>query len=68
MVKVIIGGGDGTVNWVIEALNNSGIDVQKCIFGVMPLGNSNDLSSALGWGGKHNYIYSSPYLFIIILL
>ncbi len=51
MVKVIIGGGDGTVMHVIEKLNDSVIDIKKCIFGVFPLGNSNDLSSALGWGG-----------------
>lgn len=54
MVKVIIGGGDGTVMWLIEDLKNSDIDIRKCIFGVVPLGNSNDLSNALGWGGKLN--------------
>ncbi len=52
MVKVIIGGGDGTVMWVIESLKDADIDIKKCIFGVLPLGNSNDLSSSLGWGGK----------------
>jgi len=50
MVKVIIGGGDGTVMWVIENLRNADIDIQKCIFGVLPLGNTNDLSCSLGWG------------------
>jgi hypothetical protein len=38
--------------WLIEDFKNSGIDVKKCIFGVLPLGNSNDLSSSLGWGSK----------------
>lgn len=52
MVKVIIGGGDGTVIWLIENFKNSEIDIRKCIFGVLPLGNTNDLSSSLGWGGN----------------
>ena len=54
MVKVIIGGGDGTVMWIIENLKSDGIDIKKCIFGVLPWGNSNDLSSSLGWGDKMN--------------
>jgi hypothetical protein len=50
LVKVIIGGGDGSVLDFIEKLNSNHVDVNRCIFGVLPLGRSNDLSRELGWG------------------
>ena len=48
--RVIIGGGDGTVLSIIEDFLTQGINVQNCLFGVLPLGTGNDLSCSLGWG------------------
>jgi hypothetical protein len=52
--KVIIGGGDGTLLKVIEKLMEEKINVHNCVFGILPLGNNNTLSQALGWGGSLN--------------
>ncbi len=52
LIRVIIGGGDGTVLNIIERLNFNGVDINRIIFGVLPLGRTNDLSRALGWGEK----------------
>ena len=49
VVKTIIAGGDGTVLSIIQQLNKEGIDVNKCIFGHIPLGTGNDLSNSLGF-------------------
>lgn len=50
-VKVIIGGGDGTVAQMLEKLQKDHVDLSRCFFGVLPLGTGNDLSRTLGWGG-----------------
>lgn len=47
-------GGDGTVLSVVEYLHLSEIDLNKCIFGHLPLGTGNDLSNSLGFGGINN--------------
>jgi diacylglycerol kinase (ATP) len=52
LIRVVIGGGDGTVLSIIERLNFNGVDINRIIFGVLPLGRTNDLSRALGWGDK----------------
>eukprot|EP00928_Gymnodinium_smaydae_P017906 TRINITY_DN16831_c0_g1_i1.p1 TRINITY_DN16831_c0_g1~~TRINITY_DN16831_c0_g1_i1.p1 ORF type:complete len:495 (-),score=110.30 TRINITY_DN16831_c0_g1_i1:141-1427(-) len=50
-VRVIVGGGDGTVMWVITELVSHGIDVGRVALGVIPFGTGNDFSRTLGWGG-----------------
>lgn len=52
LVKVIVGGGDGSIMEMVGKLSEKGIDLNRCIFGVLPLGRNNDLSRALGWGNK----------------
>lgn len=52
MVRCIIGGGDGSILSMIEKFYTSSIDLNRLIFGVIPLGRSNDLSRALGWGDE----------------
>ena len=49
-IKIIIGGGDGTTLRLIEDLYKSNIDLNRCIFGLIPLGTGNDLSNATGFG------------------
>lgn len=51
-LRVIVGGGDGTVLWVVQELVNAGIDVSKCPIGIIPFGTGNDFSRVLGWGGN----------------
>lgn len=55
LIRVIIGSGDGSILDFIDKLNANDIDVNRCIFGVLPLGRSNDLSRELGWGGEMDY-------------
>jgi hypothetical protein len=50
--RVIIGGGDGTTMTFLENLLSKGVDVQRCYYGVLPLGTGNDLSNALGFGSN----------------
>lgn len=54
LIRVIIGGGDGSVLTFIDKLYSNNVDINRCIFGVLPLGRVNDLSRALGWGGAVN--------------
>ena len=49
---MVVGGGDGTVLWVVEEMLKAGIDFNKCALGVIPFGTGNDFSRVLGWGGK----------------
>jgi len=50
-IKIIIGGGDGSVISFVEDMNQHIIQSQKCIFGIIPLGTGNDLSRSLNYGG-----------------
>jgi len=49
---VIVGGGDGSIMWVIEEMIKVGISFKRCPIGCIPFGTGNDLARVLGWGGK----------------
>jgi len=51
-VRVVVGGGDGTVLWAVEEMLKAGIDFNNLALGVIPFGTGNDFSRVLGWGGK----------------
>lgn len=50
--RVIVGGGDGTVMWVVQEMHKYKLDFEKCPLGTIPFGTGNDFSRVLGWGGK----------------
>jgi diacylglycerol kinase (ATP) len=58
-VRVVVGGGDGTVMWTIQETLAHQIDLHKVAFGVIPFGTGNDFSRATGWGSSS----PSPRLF-----
>ena len=51
-LRVIIGGGDGTVMWVLQEMIDHKIRTELCSFGIVPFGTGNDFSRVLGWGGS----------------
>ena len=70
-MRILIGGGDGSVLSIIEDLFKENINLEKCIFGAMPLGTGNDLSNAMGFdssceiGIKVEYFQRVLYTYLI---
>jgi diacylglycerol kinase (ATP) len=51
--QLLVCGGDGTVSWIISALEKLKLERWPPI-GILPLGTGNDLSRIHGWGGGYN--------------
>lgn len=51
--QVLVCGGDGTVSWIISALEKMELKRWPPI-GILPLGTGNDLSRIHGWGGGYD--------------
>jgi diacylglycerol kinase (ATP) len=49
-IRLIVGGGDGTVMWALKEALAHGIDIDKVAFGIIPFGSGNDFSRATYWG------------------
>lgn len=48
-LRVIVCGGDGSVLWVVREVLETGVDIHKVVFGIIPIGTGNDFSRTLGW-------------------
>lgn len=55
LIRVIICGGDGTINWAINELYKNNVDLQQVYFGVLPIGTGNDFCRGLGWPVTFDY-------------
>mmetsp|Transcript_27 Transcript_27/g.40 ORF Transcript_27/g.40 Transcript_27/m.40 type:complete len:1010 (-) Transcript_27:246-3275(-) len=59
--QILVCGGDGTVSWIISALERMDLKHWPPI-GILPLGTGNDLARIHGWGGGYN---NESLLFIL---
>lgn len=50
-VRVLVGGGDGTIMWVVNELVLNDINLANCPIGIIPFGTGNDFARVTGWGG-----------------
>lgn len=46
-----MGGGDGTVMWVVHEMLEHSCNISQTPVGIVPFGTGNDLARVLGWGG-----------------
>lgn len=60
-LKVLVCGGDGTTKWILETMDQLGMDPNPPV-AVLPLGTGNDIARVLGWGGGYSGEKLEPIL------
>ncbi|VWU49172.1 diacylglycerol kinase, putative [Hepatocystis sp. ex Piliocolobus tephrosceles] len=64
-VYILVAGGDGTLNWVIQEVDNYNINYNKFAIGLIPFGTANDFSKTFGWK-RINGVLNETVLFQIL--
>jgi diacylglycerol kinase (ATP) len=54
-LKILVGGGDGSLGWVLSAFDSLKFSDPLPPIAILPLGNGNNLARALNWGTSYKY-------------
>lgn len=48
-LRILIAGGDGTIQWVLSYAIQYEVDFEKVVFAILPIGTGNDFATSIGW-------------------